>query len=160
MSTSSSSSKDVVASLPPVASADHRWIIIKATYDDLPLIIRLNSTAREWLGHASLGIKLGFAVPLNAPDQGGLPTPEENQELNDLEDIILQEVDRGAKGIYALILTTGTMREFVFYVAAGANIGAIHQAIQRRVSTHDVQCMAVKDPAWDAYTRFAPKNER
>jgi hypothetical protein len=47
------------------------------------------------------------------------------------------------------------MREFVFYIASGADIGTMHQNIRRRVSTHEVQCKAVMDRSWDAYTQFA-----
>jgi hypothetical protein len=52
-------------------------------------------------------------------------------------------------------LTTGVMREFVFYIAPDADIAAIHQAVRSRVSSHDVQCMAVTEPAWEAYLQFA-----
>lgn len=145
-----------VEMVPPVTSDDYRWSILETTYDGDPLLIRLNATAKEWLGHPSLGIRLGFAVPLNAPNEGGLPTSEENRELNEVEDVILQEFEARTRGVYALALTTGVMREFVLYVGADADIAAIHEAIRQRVTTHEVQCMAVKDPAWDTYTQFAP----
>ncbi len=86
-----------------------------------------------------------------------MPTSEENSALQGIEDIILQEVDSRAKGIYALSLTTGVMKEFVFYIAPNADIAGIHEAIRSRVSSHDVQCVAVMDPAWDTYRQFAPE---
>jgi hypothetical protein len=144
-----------INTLPAINPDAYEWKVIQATHNDAPLIIRLNDTARQWIAHKELGIKLGFAVPLNAPDPGGLPTPDENEQLNAAEDIIVHEVAANAKGIYALVLTTGTMREFVFYIGTGADIGAMHEAIRNSVSTHEVQCQAVMDRDWDAFKGFA-----
>jgi hypothetical protein len=145
--------KDLNA-LPALSSDDHQWSIAEGNYVGSPLIVRINTSAKEWIGHKSLSIKLGFAVPLNSPNDGGLPNPEENQQLNGVEDVILREVEARAKGIHALVLTTGTMREFVFYITSDVDIGAMHKAIQKCVSSHEVQCMAVKDPTWKAYNEF------
>jgi hypothetical protein len=143
--------------LPSISSEDHKWSVAEASYEGSPLIVRLNSSAQEWLGHKALPIKLGFAVPLNAPNEGGLPQPDENKQLNDVEDVILREVEAKVRGIYALVLTTGTMREFVFYIVADADIKAVHDAIRKSVSTHEVQCMAETDPKWATYAQFARK---
>jgi hypothetical protein len=140
--------------LPPISFEGHTWSVARATYDNSPVIVRFNSSAKQWIGHKALAIRLGFAIPLNAPNDGGLPNPEENQQLNDVEDAILREVDVNAKGIYAFVVTTGTMKEFVFYITENVDIAAIHKAIQHAVSTHEVQCMAVKDPGWDAYKKI------
>ncbi len=141
--------------LPPISSEAHTWSVAKTSYEESPLIVRFNSSAKEWVGHKALAIKIGFAVPLNAPNDGGLPNPEENQQLNDIEDLILREIEAHAKGIHALVLTTGTTKEFVFYITNNVDIAAIHNAVRSAVSTHEVQCMAVTDPRWDAYTQFA-----
>ena len=74
--------------LPPISSEAHAWSVAKATYDESPLIVRFNSSAKEWVGHKALAIKLGFAVPLNTPNDGGLPDPAENEQLDNIEDII------------------------------------------------------------------------
>jgi hypothetical protein len=145
--------KDLSA-LPTITSDSHTWAIAEANYDQSPLLVRINTSAKEWSGHSSLTIKVGFAVPLNSPNEGGMPDPEENHQLNDVEDAIIREVEAKAKGILVLVLTTGTMREFVFYVTEDADIGAIHKAIQNSVVSHEVQCMAVKDPKWETYNQF------
>ena len=108
------------------------------------------------MGHSGLPIKLGFAIPLNSPNENGLPDPDENWQLNDVEDVILREVEAGTKGIHVLALTDGTMKEFVFYIPRGADIKKIHEKIQESVSTHDVQCMALEEPKWDSYRQFTP----
>jgi hypothetical protein len=143
--------------LPSVADELSPWTVAKAQYDGSPLIIRYSRVAIDWMGHPDLPIKLGFAISLNSPNHGGLPDPAENQELNEIEDIILREVDAITSGIHALVLTTGIMKEFVFYIPRDVDIKKIHKSIQDAVTTHDVHCIAVNEPTWDSFKSFTPE---
>ncbi len=145
-----------IASLPAMTDEDHPWGILQYVSDGSPLIVRYNESAKDWVAHPDLSIKLGFAVPLNSPQENGLPDPTENEQLNDVEDIIVQEVAKRTVGFHALVLTTGTMKEFVFYIPEGADIETIHETIQHNVPTHEVQCMTVTEPRWDSYRNFIP----
>lgn len=145
-----------IETLPPLSSEELQWGVAEAGYDSAPLIIRFNESAGAWKGHTELPIKLGFAVPLNSPNEGGLPDPDENLQLNDVEDTVIREIESRSRAIHALALTTGTMKEFVFYIPRGVDIKAIHEAIQAAVSTHEVQCMAVMEPKWETYEQFTP----
>src|SRR5437763_16733679 len=92
-----------LGSLPPITSDADRWRVAEASYGGSPLLIRLNASATPWVGHAALPIRLGFAIPLNRPKDGGLPDPAENEELNEVEDIIRREVEAKATGVHVLI---------------------------------------------------------
>ena len=135
---------------------EQEWVLAQASRQGSPLIIRFNSTAGDWLGHPELPIKLGFAVPLNHPNPGGLPHPDENDQIEGIEDAIIEEVAARATGVQVLAVTTGEMKEFIFYIAPGADIAAMHQTVQQRVSSHEVQCMAIHEPDWETYQRFTP----
>lgn len=105
-------------------------------------------------GHPALPIKLGFAIPLLRPNEGGLPDPNENAELAPIEDLIAERVLAGGEGLHAMTLTTGIMKEYVFYVPAGLDIAALHAALRAEVSSHDVQCMAIEEPDWESFRDF------
>ena len=96
-----------LSALPGISDASHHWGIAKAEYGGSPLLIRFNKSAEEWVGNAGLPIKLGFAIPLNLPNENGLPDPDENQQLNDVEDVILREVEAGT--MVELISSVGTV---------------------------------------------------
>jgi hypothetical protein len=113
-------------------------------------------TAGEWVGHADLPVKLGFAIPLNHPNQEGLPDPEENAALAAIEDLISREVSSQTRGIHVLTLTMGMMKEFVFYIARGADIAKLHESIRNQVPSHDVQCEAIEETTWESYRAFTP----
>jgi len=140
--------------LPP--EDDHHWGVVEGEYNGAALIVRFNRTAGEFAGHAGLPLKLGFAIPLNLPNEGGLPDPDENVDLDAIEDVIRREVAAATSGIHVMVLTTGVMKELIFYIAPGADIATLHQSVQNKVTGHEVQCMAVGDPDWESYRAFVP----
>jgi hypothetical protein len=144
-----------LGTLPPL-SADGAWGVAQGEHDGGPLLVRYNEAARQWLGHRGLPIKLGFAIPLRTPQPGGLPTPDENAQLGDVEDLILREVESATIGVQAFIVTTGEMKELVFYIPTGVDIRALHERVMAAVTSHEVQCMAVEEPSWDSYKAFVP----
>ena len=87
--------------------------------------------------------------------EGGLPDPYENEQLIDVEDAIIREIESRTQALQALALSTGVMKEFVFYVPNGTDILTIHETVQAAVTTHEVQRMAVNEPKWDSYRQFS-----
>jgi len=134
---------------------EHEWTVGEATHDGSPLIVRFNQTAKRWDRHPELSIKLGFAISLNQPNAGGMPSADENAELGDIEELIEKEVKSATVGIHVLTLTTGLMKELVFYIAPGQDIGKLHGTIREKVPSHEVQCMAAPEPSWDSFRAFS-----
>jgi hypothetical protein len=146
-----------IKTLPLVTDDTEKWTVAQGEIDGTPLIIRYNSSARQWQGHSELPIKVGFAIPLNSPNEGGLPSPEENEQINDIEDVIDREVAARTPAVKALVIANGIMKEFIFYVPRAAGIQAIHEAVQAAATTHEVQCIGVHDPKWTTYEEFRPE---
>lgn len=145
-----------IRSLPRLTDNDHPWGVAMFEIESGPLIIRYSEAARKWMGHSRLPIKLGFAIPLNAPVEGGLPTPEENEQLNEIEDLIVGEIESRTIAFHAMTLTTGTMKEFIFYIPQRVDIATLHQAIQAGAKGHTVQCMAEREPSWETCENYLP----
>ena len=147
-----------INALPPVSlDGDNNWGVAQTDDDGSPLIVRYNQAARDWCGHPKLPVKLGFAIPLNRTNEGGLPDSDENRQLNEIEDLLLREIDGRTRAMHALTLTTGKMREFVFYVPQGTDIKSLHEMIRSAVATHEVDCMADIERDWDTYRQFSPE---
>jgi hypothetical protein len=137
-------------------SDDDKWLLAEAETDSGLLFVRLNTTAKAFVGAPSLNIKLGFAIPLQQQTGCDLPDPDENEVLASVEDQICQTVSEGANGIHVLTLTNAVMKEIVFYIEPGADIAAMHKLLTDSVKSHEVQCMAVRDPNWETYLEFSP----
>ena len=140
--------------LPPVD--EQPWSIARGEVDGDPVVVRFNEFARKLAGHPDLFVKLSFAVPLNLRGERGLPDAAENEALGVVEDVIAQRVLASSLGLHAMTLTTGSMREFIFYIAPGSNLAELHEALRMEVRSHDLQCMAVKEPKWQSFRALVP----
>ncbi|MCR9199660.1 MAG: DUF695 domain-containing protein [Planctomycetaceae bacterium] len=138
---------------------EHLWSLAEMDFDGMPLFVRINESARSIVGHADLGIKLGFAMPMQAAIGTDLPDPEENEALAELEDKIIETVTYGAEGIHVLTLTNAAMKELVFYIKPGADIAAMHESLRGLDISHDVQCQAVWDREWNTFLQFLPDRD-
>jgi len=130
------------------------WTVAEGDYGGEHLIVRANATAKRLIGHSRLPVKLGFAIPLNQPRSGGVPEPSENEVLQAVEELIASRVLAAGAGIHAMTLTTGAMKEFVFYVAPGLDIEGLHAGLREDVSSHEVHCVACSEPDWASYRSF------
>ena len=142
---------------PNIAEYDaqnSKWSIGQGVYKGSPIIVRKNTSAKLWLGHIELSLKLSFAVPLNEPKPGRMPTANENMALEKIEDVIDVEVSKYFSGIFMMVITMGTFKEFVFYVKPGPDIGALHLGLKSMVGNYEVQCSGVIDKNWKAYKSF------
>ncbi len=143
-----------LATLPSILEHDGDWSLAMLSDDGRPLILRFNDSAAAWAGHSALSIKLGFACPLNQPVPDGLPAPEENQQLSDVEDTIDAEVSAVAQGLKVMSVTNGVMKEFIYYIVENVDIKSLHERLMSIVQSHEVQCIAERERNWSTYRSF------
>ncbi len=134
---------------------DHKWLVAEATNADGPMIIRVNTSAKAWAKHPLLNIRVGFAIPLKQQNPKGLPAPEENIELNQVEDLICSLVKSTGPALQVLAIATGTFKEFVFYMKNGDRVAEIHKQVMSEITSHEIQCVAEHDPKWTVYASFS-----
>lgn len=134
----------------------HTWSVTETDYNGVPLSVRINESARAFVGDPEFGIKLGFAVPLKSTNDTNLPASSEEQALTELEDRIIATVADGAEGIHVMTLANAHMKELVFYIKEGADIDEMYASLRDSEANYDVQCHADRDRQWDAFTAFLP----
>lgn len=144
--------------LPHIPCDDHKWGVGEGVHDNCPIFVRYNISAKDYIGSPKLSLKLGFAIPLMKPSIMGLPDPDENDDLDRIEDLIVKEIGKCCQGVFAMVLSTGKMKEYVFYINKCENIEATHKTIQMQISSHTVQYILVEEPDWKSYRVFSPTN--
>lgn len=135
-----------------VAEATSAWQVYEGNYSGKPLYARFNTAFRQAGDTADYPIQLGVAIPLNNPDQHGLPASAELDELAAIEDLIVEKVAGNAVLVGAI--TTNSMREFVLYTNNADWIEGFDHSMQEALAGHTVQVMAKTDPKWDVYGQF------
>jgi Family of unknown function (DUF695) len=134
------------------ASQSAGWHVFEGQYDGRPLLARFNAALRDARDRSTFPIQIGVAVPLNAPDDRGMPSEAELAELAALEERVI----KAAAGHAVLVgsITTNSMREFVLYSQSPEWIESFDHALQAAVEGHEVQVMARSDPDWNVYGQF------
>lgn len=130
------------------------WMVGEATNDGRPMFLRINAAAKRFIAHPDLPYRFGVAVGLREPDERGLPQSAEMTELNRIEDALMEALEPALDGFLVAVITTGGMREFVFYIrdpqCAPSAIAAANECCQG----HELQHYVQSDPQWLGYQEF------
>lgn len=147
------------AALPdgPVSSwkIPERWSVGRGQKDGKPVFTRFNVALKPFVGRPEFAHQLGIAVPLNAPTPDGLPTGVEAAELNQIEDEITSRFLRGNESLFAGVITTNGMREFILYTRDPQAALAKAAALTGDIRHHHIQFVIHDDPGWENFKLFA-----
>lgn len=130
---------------------DEKWQVAQGEYDGKPTIVRFNAALKPFVGRSDHILKIAFAIPLNDPNPGGLPSANEGEALMLVEDKILYALRSRVSAVQALVITMGTFREFVFYAKQDIDVKALHEELMASITSHEVQCMAEIEERWETY---------
>ena len=133
---------------------DGPWSVAEGSYDGRPLFVRVNTGAAGVARHPALS-RLGIAIPLLHPDTEGLPSSDEPQTLNAIEDALCAALRTGTESVHVATITTSGMRKFVFHVLESVSAAVVISDVQQRFRTHDLQLIEEDDSEWAVYHQFA-----
>jgi len=140
---------------PPKYPSETRTSVLEGKRNGRPLFARRNDSAAILAKHPEFRYRAGVAVPLNYTNEHGLPSENEMQELNVIEDSLLDQMEAGEQSILVLVITTNGMREFVFYTRDSTLVEKVVERLRTRIKTHKIQAYVTKDPGWEVYETFS-----
>ncbi len=131
---------------------DCSWLLAQGSNEGKPIIARINASVDGFRAHPELRYQVGIAIPLKLPDENGMPQPAEAEELNQIEDLVFEILEVQSRSVVVAIITTGGMREFVFYAVDPEEVKVNHGRLCQAVRTgHQVQLMIQTDPKWNVF---------
>lgn len=141
----------------PIASwrITDSWSIGYGDHEGKPIFTRCNMGLLPAVGNAAFGKQLGIAVPLNHPTADGLPEAEESVYLDDVEGDIGRRFTVNNESLFACIVTTGNMREFVLYTSDEAAAGVKAEELAKDTKHHEIQYVLSDDPGWRVFRQLA-----
>lgn len=132
---------------------DKAWQVSRGEHQDKPLLVRINTWAKELVGHPELPFRIGIAVPFLHPQADGLPTGEENFDFNEIEDAIFDIFQKNNMAIVCVTITTNGMREFLIYSSVDQIEDQINQ-LKSKFSKYNFQHYISEDKKWDGYNEW------
>ena len=107
------------------------------------------------VGHAAYPFRVGVATRVRATAANGMPTPEENATLQEVEDRLSRALEVDRETLLVVVLTTNGVKEWVLYTSDPDATKRRMQAFAPTVSTHRLQMVVAQDTAWVVYRQFA-----
>ena len=126
---------------------DGPWSVGEGQNNGKVMIVSSNTGYREFGSLPGYEHQVGIAVPLRAPESTGLPSPAD-AELGEIEEVICSSLQEQAESLLVAIITTGGMREFVFYTRAPKELQQRFEQLRDRIKSHEIQPMIQADKAW------------
>jgi hypothetical protein len=130
---------------------DGPWLVKHGEYRGKPMIVRVNNGYKEYGSVAHYEYQVGIAVPLRDPEPTGLPSPSEDIELGQVEDAVNQALETQTESLLVAIITTGGMREFVFYTRDPEAVKRRFEQARAVITSHEIQLMIQQDKGWGVY---------
>ena len=138
----------------PESGAEQSWSMFQGEYDGKPLIARANVALKPYAGHPKYSHQVSVTIPLKNPNEHGFPGSDEASQLNDVEDKICAELERGNQCLFAAAITTDGTREFVFYTGDPQSVERKLTHLREIIESHTVQGKIKPDEDWDVYRQF------
>jgi hypothetical protein len=142
-------SQEPIAALPAGP-----WSVRDCQYEGRPMILRLNAGIAEHAGHRRFPVRAGIAVQFNRPDERGYPSQEEMARLDGFEEEFVERFC-GDDTTLAAVITTGGMREFLFYCHSEQAFRERFREWARTPKSHRIQMVIARDRSWDVYRTLA-----
>jgi hypothetical protein len=139
----------------PIDQYPDTWTLKAGTDQGLPIIVRTRTGFQQAAGHPEYPFQIGVAVPLLDPTENGLPGKREMAVLDKVETKLVEVLSREG-AVLVLVITTGRMREFVFYARdwRPEELDLAVQSISSETIPHEIQFIMQHDPTWSAYKAY------
>lgn len=120
------------------------------------MIVRSNTGYRQFPGVSDYEYQAGIAVPFRASEPTGLPSPDEEAELGEIEDTVRQSFQEHAESLLVAIVTADGMREFVLYTRAPEQLRQRFERLRNGFTSHEIQLIIQLDKDWEIYAELVP----
>ena len=131
------------------------WGIVQGSNQGTLLLARVRKGLGAIVGHAAYPFRVGIATRVRATAANGMPTPEENATLQDLEDRLSRALEVEREALLVVALTTNGVKEWVLYTSDPDATKRRMQDFAPTVSTHKLQIVVGEDKGWAVYRQFA-----
>jgi hypothetical protein len=139
---------------PDRLPVDGPWSIGEGQNNGQIMIVRSNTGYREFGNVPGYDHQVGIAVPLKKAETTGLPSPAEDALLGEVEDVICNSLEEHAESLLVAVISTGGMREFVFYTREPQRVQQRFEQLRTRITSHEIQLAIQPDRTWRIYAQL------
>ena len=127
------------------------WSVIDGLKEKEPVIIRVNRGLKELAGHPAFPERIEILIRFNSAGSDGMPSAEENFNLQELEDSLANALTSSNKSLYAAVVTGMGSKRLIFYTSDLGNAAIKANEILKKTDDHHIEVLTSKDFDWGVY---------
>ena len=127
------------------------WIVAQGKYNGKDIIVRVNAYYKKFKHKDDYKYQVGIATPLTSAEANGLPSAQENLQLQEIEEIIVSDLEQNEKSLFCAAISTNNMKEFIFYTIDPEFVQQRFEHIIGEIQSHKMQISVKVDKPWDVY---------
>jgi len=131
------------------------WLTAEKTYEGFPLFLRRPTDLDVDSLRPSFPILAVVTHKFAKRKPNGLPEPEYNDSLAEMDQELVTAFDADRMGVPALVETFGGERNYYFYVAADTDVPSAISAVASRYPKEQLSWLVRSDPKWGFIERYA-----
>jgi len=129
-----------------LASLPTKWEIGMVQSQGQVVVARFRRRALTAVDRAQFPFQVNLTVEINSPDNRGLPTTRENEQLKTIEALLVETLSGPAH--FVAVVTTNGIREYIWYTAEASWAVTAVANLRALTTTHSVHGTVSEDRDW------------
>jgi hypothetical protein len=130
------------------------WLVAMVEYEGLPLALRVRPQIDTEQNKAAYPRRVRVTHKLAKVQPNGLPEPDYNEALFDLDQAIVAALQTAESGIVVLIETFNGERNYDAYITSSATPAAAIRDLKKRFPKQKITLIEKDDPEWKLYSHY------
>lgn len=130
------------------------WLLARGERGGFPMIVRMACAYRGMGPLPRYDHHIIVAADLRAPTPAGLPSAEEGDDLQRLEENLCNALETDQESLCVLVITNQGKRDFIFYTRNPDGAKAKLDAVLPGLRTHGFEIAIEPDDQWEIYRAF------
>ncbi len=136
-------------------SAAEEWVVTKHEIDGRVAAVRTNAALPALASKKEFGRSIKFTVPFNVHNDRPFPERLDREGFEKIEEAIENLLVETNIAVFATVVTTNNIREFLLYVGDATLAQAVAEKLIADIDHHKISFRLESDPDWDAWSKFA-----
>jgi hypothetical protein len=112
------------------------------------MLLRFRPGLKEFLGDPRFSRRLQITWSYGGENLSGMPSEEDSEAMRPMEDRLVEALEAEQAGVLAFVHTHGGTRQWHFYIADSADLGALINQALSELPKLPISLEVEHDPKW------------
>lgn len=127
------------------------WFGIETKQNDRPVLVRGRQHLKKLIDSGNYHESIEVAWAFNEQTENGIPTPDENEYMRNVEDALVDALESDLQSVLAIVYTHNNERTWIFYTKSTEEFGTRLNEALSEFDEVPISIEAHVDSSWELY---------